>query len=137
MYVPNQRGHRYRTGRILDFGYEGISSTGQRWSLKPEDKICEFHEIGSYGKEIKDYKDIGERLLVWTKMRCEPVEAYQNHMESLYKPLKVADSRKRRRDIGPLRPTKRALEESKERLDKKRQARSRERSRERARERSR
>ena len=58
-------------------------------------------------------------------MRCEPVEAYQNHMGYLYKSTDVAESREIRLDVSPLGPTRRAREESEERLEKKRQARSR------------
>jgi len=111
--------------------------------LSLKTKFVYFMKLGNHGKEIEDYKEIEEGLLFWAKMRCqrvkircEPVEAHQNHMGSLHKPLEVAKSRERRRDVSPLRPTKRAREESEERLDKKRQARSRERSRERSRDRS-
>ena len=106
-------------------------------ALSLKTKFVNFMELGSHGKEIEDYKEIGERRLIWAKMRCEPVEAYQNHMGSLYKPMDVAESRERSRDVSPLRPTKRAREKSEERLEKRRQARSRERSRKRAKERSR
>ena len=96
-------------------------------ALSLKTKFVNFMKVGSHCKEIEDYKEIEERLLVWAKIRCEPVEAYQNHMGSLYKPMDVAESRERRRDVSPLRPTKRAREESEERLEKRRQARSRER----------
>ena len=61
-------------------------------------KFVNFMKSGSHSKEFEDYKEIGEQLLIWAKMRCEPVEAYQNHMRSLYKPLKAAESRERRRE---------------------------------------
>ena len=118
-------------------GMKASAQLNDDGALTLKTKFVNFMMVGSHGKEIEDNKEIGERLLVWANMRCEPVEAYQNHMGSLYKPMDVAGSRERRRDVSPLRQTKRAREESEERLEKRGQARSRERSRERVRERSR
>jgi hypothetical protein len=47
-------------------------------SLSLKTKFVNFMKVGSHGYEIEDYKEIGERRLIWAKMRCEPVEAYQN-----------------------------------------------------------
>ena len=98
-------------------GMKASSQLDDGGALSLKTRFVNFMKVGSHGKEIEDYKEIGERLLIWAKMRCEPVEAYQNHMGSLYKPMDVAESRERRRDVSPLRPKKRAREESEERLE--------------------
>ena len=64
-------------------------------ALNFKKKFVNFIKFGSHNKEIEDYKEVGERLLTWAKIRCEPVEAYQNHMGTLYKPLQAIESRKK------------------------------------------
>jgi len=103
-------------------------------ALSLKTKFVNFIKFGSHNKEIDDYKEIGERLLTWAKIRCEPVEAYQIHMGTLYKPLQAIESHEKRRDISQPRPTKRTRDDSEDMHEKKRQTWSRERSLERARE---
>ena len=95
-------------------------------ALSVKKKFVNLIKFGSHNKEIEDYKEVGERLLTWAKIRCEPIEAYQNHMGTLYKPLQAIESREKRRDISQPRPTKRIRDDSEDM--QKRQARSRERS---------
>ena len=64
-------------------------------ALSLKTKFVNFIEFGSHNKEIEDYKEVGERLLTWEKIRCEPVEAYENHMGTQYKPLQAIESRER------------------------------------------
>ena len=42
-------------------------------ALSLKTKFVNFMKLGSHGKEVEDYKEIGEWLLVWAKIRCKPV----------------------------------------------------------------
>ena len=123
--------------RVWAAGMKAPAQLDDGGALSLKTKFVNFIKFGSHNKEIEDYKEVGERLLTWAKIRCEPVEAYQNHMGTLYKPLQAIESREKRRDTSQPRPMKRTRDDSEDMHEKKRQARSRERSRERAKERSR
>jgi len=73
--------------------HESASTSGRLQAFSLKTKFVNFIEFGSHNKEIEDYKEVGERLLTWAKIRYEPVESYQNHMGALYKPVQAIKNR--------------------------------------------
>ena len=56
---------------------------GGALSLKTQFII--FMKNGKHGRQIEDYKQVGERLLQWAKTRTEPIEALHSYMGTEWK----------------------------------------------------
>ena len=77
-------------------------------------QFVHFMKNGKHGRQIEDYKQVGERLLQWAKTRTEPIDALRSYMGTEWKLAQEIEKVDKRRDLSPYRePAKRAREESK------------------------
>jgi len=105
---------------------------GGALSLKTQ--FVHFMKNGKHGRQIEDYKEVGERFLQWAKTRTEPIDALQSYMGTEWNLAQEIERIEKRRDPSPYRaPAKQTREESpKERNIKRRHSSGeRDRSRER------
>ena len=56
---------------------------GGTLSLKTQ--FVTFMKNGKHGRQIEDYKEVGERLLQWSKTRTDPIEALRSYTGTKWK----------------------------------------------------
>ena len=49
-------------------------------ALSLKTQFVHFMKNRKHGRQIEDYKEVGERLLKWAKSRTEPIDALRSYM---------------------------------------------------------
>jgi hypothetical protein len=80
---------------------------GGALSLKTQ--FVTFMKNGKHGRQIEDYREVGERLVQWARTRTEPIEALRSYMGTEWMLAQEIERSEKRRDPSPYRaPAKRA-----------------------------
>ena len=54
-------------------------------ALNLKTQLVHFMKSGKHGRQIEDYKEVGERLPQWAKTRTEPIDALRSYMGTEWK----------------------------------------------------
>jgi len=83
------------------------SEMNEGGALSSKTPFVQFMKNGKHGRQIEDYKEVGERLLQWAKTRTEPIDALRSYMGTEWKLAQEIERIEKHRY-----PAKRAREES-------------------------